>query len=105
MENIEKRECVIGIINDYDSTRMTTLDGLKYHIKDRYDCFDEEDVKRLKMNIDYWVPIPEPPQNYIAQSDLQYKKITSNGYEWLLEDGRKIELRISFEGELTDASR
>lgn len=35
MENIEKCECVIGIINDYDNTRMVTLGGLKYHIKDR----------------------------------------------------------------------
>ena len=35
MEKIEKCECAIGIINDYDNTSMTTLDGLKYHIKDR----------------------------------------------------------------------
>ena len=35
MENIEKCECCIGIINDYDNTSMVTLDGLKNHIKDR----------------------------------------------------------------------
>ena len=28
-------KCYIGIINDYDNTDMTTLDGLKSHIKDR----------------------------------------------------------------------
>ena len=33
MKNIEKCEHVIGIIYDYDNTDMTTLDGLKYHIK------------------------------------------------------------------------
>ena len=33
MENIEKCECCIGIINDYDNTSMVTLDSLKYHIK------------------------------------------------------------------------
>ena len=27
-------KCYIGIINDYDNTRMTTLDGLKIHIKE-----------------------------------------------------------------------
>ena len=26
-------KCYIGIINDYDNTRMATLDGLKIHIK------------------------------------------------------------------------
>ena len=35
MENIEKCECYIGIINGYDNTSMVTLDGLKYHIKDQ----------------------------------------------------------------------
>ena len=35
MKNIEKCECCIGIINDYDNTSMVTLDGLKNHIKDR----------------------------------------------------------------------
>ena len=35
MENIEKCECYIGIINDYDYIRMVTLDGLKNHITDR----------------------------------------------------------------------
>ena len=35
MDNIEKCECCIGIINDYDNTSMVTLDDLKYHIKDR----------------------------------------------------------------------
>ena len=33
MENIEKCECCIGIINDYDNTSMVTLDSLKHHIK------------------------------------------------------------------------
>ena len=28
-------KCYIGIINDYDNTRMTTLDGLKIHIKEK----------------------------------------------------------------------
>ena len=28
-------ECYIGIINDYDNTAMTTLAGLKQHIKDK----------------------------------------------------------------------
>lgn len=37
MENIEKCKCWIGIINDYDNTRMVTLDGLKYHVKDQLD--------------------------------------------------------------------
>ncbi len=27
-------KCYIGIINDYDNTRMTTLYGLKLHIKE-----------------------------------------------------------------------
>ena len=27
-------KCYIGIINDYENTRMTTLDGLKIHIKE-----------------------------------------------------------------------
>lgn len=27
-------KCYIGIINDYDNTRMATLDGLKLHIKE-----------------------------------------------------------------------
>ena len=27
-------KCYIGIINDYENTRMTTLDGLKLHIKE-----------------------------------------------------------------------
>ena len=35
MENIEKCECCIGIINDYDNTGVTTLYGLKCHIKDQ----------------------------------------------------------------------
>lgn len=35
MENIDKCECVIGIINNYDNTSMVTLDDLKYHIQDR----------------------------------------------------------------------
>ena len=27
-------KCYIGIINDYENTRMATLDGLKIHIKE-----------------------------------------------------------------------
>ena len=35
MESVEKCECCIGIINDYDNTSMVTLYDLKYHIKKR----------------------------------------------------------------------
>ena len=31
----KKHDCFIGVINDYDSTRMVTIDDLKYHIIDR----------------------------------------------------------------------
>ena len=35
MENIEKCECCIGIIHDYNNTRTVTLAELKDYIKDR----------------------------------------------------------------------
>ena len=33
MKNIEKCECFIGIIHNYDDTRLVTLEQLKYEIE------------------------------------------------------------------------
>ena len=32
--SITSHECVVGIINSYESTEMVTLNGLKHHIQD-----------------------------------------------------------------------
>lgn len=34
MENIEKCECVIGVLWNYENTKLATLEELKKHIKD-----------------------------------------------------------------------
>ena len=33
MENIEKCECCIGVLNDYEDTKIVTLSELKEHIE------------------------------------------------------------------------
>ena len=58
MENIEKCECCIGIINDYNNTRMVTLAELKEHIKDRLELRDYNRkmllTKEYNHHFKYW---------------------------------------------------
>ena len=60
-------KCYIGIINDYENTRMTTLYGLKLHIKESLElkqAFETDPLyvgynQRIKgwTLADYWVKI------------------------------------------------
>ena len=58
MENIEKCECCIGIIHDYDNTRMVTLAELKEHIKSRLELRDYNRkmllTKEYNNHFKYW---------------------------------------------------